>query len=349
MVKIPDTIAPNRIFSPQGNDDVAHRKMWFGETTNLMQLNDVRYSWAVGLYKQMRENFWIPEKLDITQDVTDYNNLIPAERRAFDGILSYLTFLDSIQTCNLPHIKNAFTAPEISLCIAEQISQEGMHNQSYQYMIETIIPIDRRKEVYDFWRTDDVLRDRCEYIASFYQKYVDKNTSANYFNSLIANYLLEGLYFYNGFIFFYNLASRMLMPGSADIFKMINRDELSHVRLFQKILTEAFTVFEYDIENVYAMFKDAVAYECQWCRHIIGDDILGMTYESCKAYTEYLANIRLGAIGLQPLYPQSTKSPYAHLERFSDTKKEGHTKANFFEAAVTSYTMATSVEGWGDI
>ena len=49
----------NPIFNPNGNDDIAHRSIWFGETTNLMQLNDVRYSWAVGLYKQMRENFWI--------------------------------------------------------------------------------------------------------------------------------------------------------------------------------------------------------------------------------------------------------------------------------------------------
>ncbi|MEB3883914.1 ribonucleotide-diphosphate reductase subunit beta [Lyngbya sp. CCY1209] len=68
--------------------------------------------------------------MDITQDVVDYTNLTPDERVAFDGILSYLTFLDSIQTCNIPYIKNSVTAPEVSLCMAEQISQEGMHNQS---------------------------------------------------------------------------------------------------------------------------------------------------------------------------------------------------------------------------
>ena len=49
----------NPIFNPDGNDDIEHRSMWFGDTTNLMQLNDVRYPWAVGLYKQMRENFWV--------------------------------------------------------------------------------------------------------------------------------------------------------------------------------------------------------------------------------------------------------------------------------------------------
>jgi ribonucleoside-diphosphate reductase beta chain len=47
------------IFNPTGDDSVANRTIWFGHTTNLMQLNDVRYNWAVGLYQQMRENFWI--------------------------------------------------------------------------------------------------------------------------------------------------------------------------------------------------------------------------------------------------------------------------------------------------
>ncbi|MEA5500758.1 ribonucleoside-diphosphate reductase [Limnoraphis robusta] len=49
----------NPIFNPDGNDHVENRSIWFGDTTNLMQLNDVRYPWAVGLYKQMRENFWV--------------------------------------------------------------------------------------------------------------------------------------------------------------------------------------------------------------------------------------------------------------------------------------------------
>ena len=47
------------IFNPQGDDRIENRTVWFGNTTNLMQLNDVRYSWAITLYQQMRENFWI--------------------------------------------------------------------------------------------------------------------------------------------------------------------------------------------------------------------------------------------------------------------------------------------------
>jgi ribonucleoside-diphosphate reductase beta chain len=338
----------NAIFNPSGNDSIEHRSIWFGDTTNLMQLNDVKYSWAISLYNQLRENFWIPQKLDVTQDVTDYKLLTTEERRAFDGILSYLTFLDSIQTCNLPHLKNAITAPEVSMCMVEQLSQEAMHNASYQYMIETIIPSDRRNSVYDFWREDKVLANRCNYIAGQYQAYLENPSGETYFTSLLADYVLESLLFYNGFTYFYTLSSRMLMAGSSDIFKMINRDELSHVRLFQKMLPEAMDTFVHSKEQVYEMFDTAVQNEILWTNHIIGTDILGITEESTEQYTKYLANIRLKAIGLDYLYDEEKfrKSPYSHLERFADTKAEGNTKANFFESGVTSYSMSSGISGW---
>ena len=338
------------VFNPAGNDDVGTRTIWFGNTTNLKQLNDIRYGWARQLYKQMREQFWIPQKLDITGDVNDYASLTAGERRAFDGILSYLTFLDSVQTCNIPHLGLTITAPEVSLCLNEQTSQEAMHNESYQVIIDTIVPSDRRSDIYEFWRTDKVLYDRCKYIAGLYQQYVDNPSQENYFIALVADYMLEGLYFYNGFAFFYNLASSSLMSGCADIFRLINRDELSHVRLYQKLLEEARQVFPHSLEQIYEMFDGAVQQEVLWASHIIGDSVLGITEDSTEHYTRYLANTRLKAIGLSPLYsdPKYKKSPYAHLERFADVSSEGSTKSNFFEGTVTSYVMSSGVEGWED-
>ena len=341
-----NTMQTPKMFNPQGDDSVESRQIWFGNTTNLMELNSVKYNWAVGLYAQMRENFWIPQKTDLTQDINDYNNLTDSERRAYNGILSYLTFLDSVQTRNLPHLKDPITAPELSLCFTEQESQEGLHNQSYQYMIETIIPGEYRTKVYEFWREDTCLKKRCQSIASLYQQYLDDKKPENYFVALIADYLLEGIYFYNGFNFFYNLASRQLMPGSSDMFKLINRDELSHVRLFQKLIPEAMKVFSYSKEQIYELFDQTVKQECFWTNHIIGNDVLGITEKSTENYTKWLANHRLKAIGLNPLYEGCEKNPYEHLERFADTKKEANTKANFFEATVTSYVMSSGLSGW---
>lgn len=296
----------------------------------------------------MRENFWISEKVDLTSDVTDYLNLTESERKAYDGILSYLAFLDSIQTYNLSNVKSCITAPEVHLCINEQISQENLHSQSYQYLIETIIPSDRRSKIYTQWKEDEVLFDRCKYIAGVYQNYLDSPTEENYFAMIVADYLLESIYFFNGFAFYYSLASRMLMSGSADIFKLINRDELSHVRLFQKLLTEAMQVFSHSVDQIYEMFDYAVQHECLWTNHIIGNDVLGITDSSTDIYTKYLANLRLKAIGLEALYlaEEYQKNPYRHLDKFADTKGEGNTKANFFESTVTSYIMSSGVTGW---
>ena len=298
----------------------------------------------------MRQNFWLPEKIDLTQDVTDYANLTESEKRAYNGILSYLTFLDSVQTCNLPHIKSPITAPEVNLCISEQISQEAMHNASYQYVIETVIPSHQRNDIYNMWRNDAVLKHRCEYISCIYQDYINNPTEENYFYALVADYILESIYFYNGFMFYYGLASRMLMSGTADMFKLINRDELSHVRLYQKLIPEAMNTFSFSEDKVYELFSEAVELEINWTNHIIGDDILGIDRDSTDIYTKYLANIRLKAIGLNHLYSEAKyrKNPYKHLENISDTEDKATTKANFFESGVTSYSMSNSIGGWND-
>ena len=224
------------LFNPEGNDELTGRKIIGGETTNIFNLNNVKYTWANRLYRNMMENFWIPEKVDLTMDVLDYQKLTKQERRAYDGILSFLVFLDSIQTNNVPKISEYITAPEVNLVLAIQTYQEAIHSQSYAYTIETIIPVEKRNEIYEFWRDDQTLFERIKFIAKAYQDFHDNDSKINFLKAVIADYLLEAIYFYNGFNFFYLLASRNLMPGTADIIRFINRDELSHVVLFQNVI-----------------------------------------------------------------------------------------------------------------
>lgn len=330
------------------NGDDTDRQVIGGNSTNLINLNNVKFKWAVRLYKQMRELFWIPEKVDLSSDVTCYQTLTSDERNAFDGMLSYLTFLDSIQTFNLPFIKKKITAPEVSLCISEQISQEAMHNSSYQYIIESVIPPEKRDQIYENWRTIPQLTKRCQTIAQHYQNYIDEPSDHNYYLALFANYLLEGLYFYNGFVFFYNLANRQLMSECADVFLYINKDEQLHVYLFKKIFDELFkqepTLKEDYAEHFIAMTKEAVDSEISWSNHIL-KNVLGMTSQTTEQYTKHLANMRLKDIGLQPIYEDVT-NPYRHLERVVNNGKNDTTKANFFEATVTSYTQSSALGDW---
>ena len=339
-----------KLFNPLGNDSLTERKIIKGDSTNIFNLNNVKYQWANHLYRTMMGNFWIPEKIDLTQDKNDYGNLTDYEKTAYDGILSFLIFLDSIQTNNIPNVSDYITAPEINLVLSIQTFQEAVHSQSYQYIIESILSKETRNLIYDKWREDKILFERNKYIAEIYQNFLDNQSDENFAKVIIADYLLESLYFYNGFNFFYLLASRNRMMGTSDIIRLINRDELSHVVLFQQIIKEIKKENPnfFDEKLISEMFEKAVEQEINWTNHIIGNQILGITEETTEKYTKWLANERLKSIGLTSLYSGFEKNPYKHLERFADTEGEGNVKANFFEGTVTSYNMSSSVEGWDE-
>ena len=336
-----------KLFNPEGTEDVSQRRLINGNTTNLFNLNNVKYQWANQLYRAMMENFWVPEKVNLLDDVNDYKKLPKAEKEAYDGILSFLVFLDSIQTNNLPNISQYITAPEVGLILAIQTFQEAIHSQSYAYTIESIIDKEARDTIYEKWRDDKVLFERNEYIAKIYQDFIDDPTDKNFFRSLVANFLLESLYFYNGFTFFYLLSFRSTMNGTADIIRYINRDELTHVVLFKNLINDLKKETDlFDEEMIYDMFKTAVKQEIEWTNHIIGNKVLGITEASTEAYTKWLANDRLQMIGLKPLYSEFTENPYKHLEAIADTGGDGNVKANFFESTVTSYNMSSAMDGW---
>jgi ribonucleoside-diphosphate reductase beta chain len=337
------------LFNPFGNDSIENRQIIKGNTTNLINLNSTKYNWAKDIYRQMTGNAWFPEKVDLTMDIQGYESLTEGEQRAYDGILSFLVFLDSLQTANLPNVADVITAAEVAMLVTIQNYQEVIHAQSYAYVIETIIPPQRREAIYEFWRDDKTLYERNEYVASLYQKYADEKSDAGLWQVLIANYLLEGLYFYNGFAFFYNLASRSLCSGTSDMIRYINRDELSHCVLFARIIQEIMVEFPemVDIDLVYKMTQTAVEQEIAWTDHIVGDAVMGITPESTRKYTKHLANKRLAALGLDPLYSAAeSKNPYQHLERIADENGDATVKSNFFERTVSSYQQSSGLKKW---
>ena len=78
-------------------------------------------------------NFWIPEEINLSADLKDYKNLTAAERTAYDKILSFLVFLDSIQTANLPCIAQYITANEVNLCLTIQGFRSGAQPELQLY------------------------------------------------------------------------------------------------------------------------------------------------------------------------------------------------------------------------
>ena len=226
------------LFNPEGDIDVRLRRMIGGNTTNLNDFNNMKYPWVSDWYRQAMNNFWIPEEINLSQDVKDYPRLLPAERMAYDKILSFLVFLDSIQTANLPNIGAYVTANEVNLCLSIQAFQECVHSQSYSYMLDTICsPVERNDILYQ-WKTDEHLLRRNTFIGNCYNEFQEQRTPPTLLRVMMANFILEGIYFYSGFMFFYNLSRNGKMPGSAQEIRYINRDENTHLWLFRNIILE---------------------------------------------------------------------------------------------------------------
>jgi len=212
------------LFNPEGDPDVRLRRMIGGNTTNLNDFNNMKYAWVSDWYRQAMNNFWIPEEINLSQDVKDYPRLLSAERSAYDKILSFLVFLDSIQTANLPNIGAYITANEVNLCLSIQAFQECVHSQSYSYMLDTICsPVERNDILYQ-WKTDEHLLRRNTFIGDCYNEFQERKDAPTLLRVMMANYILEGIYFYSGFMFFYNLSRNGKMPGSAQEIRYINRE-----------------------------------------------------------------------------------------------------------------------------
>lgn len=341
----------NNIFNPTGSDELESRTIIKWNSTGLFQLNSTKYTWAKGLYQVMVWNFWVPEKVSwLWEDKTQFKlSLSEDEQRAYKGILSFLIFLDSIQTVNLPNFNAFITAPEVNLILSIQAFQESIHSQSYATILESVVDSNLRDEIYYFWRTDKNLLERNKFIWSIYQNFIDNPSDENFFRGIVANFLLESIYFYNGFAFFDTLADQGKMIATDRMIWYIRRDELTHVTIFANIIKEIKKEFPeiYNEEIIYEMMWVAVQQEIDWSKHILGKSIIWMSHKNIEDYTKWLANQRLTILGLNPLYEVVVENPYKHLDRLQDNNGE---KTNFFESTVSNYSLSSSMKGsWDDI
>lgn len=339
-----EKLKKKQLFNANGDTDVLHRRMINGNTTNLNDFNHMKYQWVSKWYRQAMNNFWIPEEINLSQDIKDYRHLSEKEKTTYDKILSFLVFLDSLQTANLPNIGMYITANEINLCLTIQAFQEAVHSQSYSYMLDSICNPQERNDILYQWKNDEMLLKRNEFIGNQYNEFLEYQDAYHLMKTLMANYILEGIYFYSGFMFFYNLGRMGKMPGSASEIRYINRDENTHLWLFRNMILELkkeeLDLFvEEKLETYRNMLKQGVEEEIAWATYVIGDDIEGLNIEGVKDYIQYLGNKRSIDIGLGYLYDENQEEPEA-MKWVNIYASANMIKTDFFEAKSTAYAKS---------
>ena len=328
------------IFNPTSKETLNERRVFGGNPDGMINFTRMKYQWALNLWDTMEANTWFPKEVNMSQDAKDYKFLTDAEKRMYDLVLSQLIFMDSLQTNNLMDNINPFiTAPEINAILSRQSYEEANHSKSYAVMVESIS--DNTDEIYDMWKTDKKLLAKNSYIAKIYEDLSGDITDKKIVLALVANQILEGLYFYAGFAAIYALGKSGKMIGSSQMIRFIQRDEITHLLLFQNMINsvrkerpELFTPeLEVTIRN---MFKEAVLLESDWGAYITKGQILGFTEGIISQYIQYLADKRLEAIGYSKEY--NVSHPLSWVDGFSSFNDQ---RTNFFEGNVVNYSKGS--------
>lgn len=335
---------PVKLFNSDGGDSFDDQAIIGGNPTGIANLNSVRYTWVQPLYRKMVGNFWIPQKVSLVEDKVTFKQLTTAEESGVRHTLSFLIFLDNFQVANLPNVAEYISCPAIRNLLVVQEFQEVIHSETYQYIMEALYPSMQRDAIYNMWRDVPILKKRIEFIAEIAERFKASPTEENFIDVVIANFILEGLYFYQGFDFFHNLAHRKKLVQTDKEITYIQTDENTHLAIFINILKEMGV--KNFADRVYKMMGTAVEHEIEWCHYVYGNDILGISTVSSEARVKVLANKRLKNLGLDDLYP-GVVDPYKHIE---DAQATGGARGNFFEAgAITEYDTADSVAGWDEL
>jgi ribonucleoside-diphosphate reductase beta chain len=328
--KLYDTTAPNR------STGIIN-----GESSNVLNWDDVAFPWAYGLYKNMLANFWIPNEINMNDDKKQFPEMKPKEQFAFKRIIGLLAFLDSIQTDYCGKIADYLTDSSLSALMMVTGFQEVVHNQSYSYILSSLCTKAEQEEIFEYWKHDPILKKRNEFVAETYEEFVNNPTPYTMFRSIVKDIVLEGLYFYAGFAFFYNLARDQRMLSTSRMINYINKDEQLHVRLFTEILKALFAQYpELDVpENhqyIIDTFREAAELEIEWGYYVISDTFDNIDMGDLEAYIKFIANKRVGQCGIQEKPFEGYKTnPLKWIKIFEDTNES---KQDFFEGKSRQYS-----------
>lgn len=334
--------------------DVKKQPMFFGHPLGIQRYDTYKYPVFDKLTQQQLGYFWRPEEISLQKDRGDYQTLRPEQKHIFTSNLKYQIMLDSIQGRG-PGMAFApyCSLPELEACMKVWEFMEMIHSRSYTYIIKNIYS--DPSEVFDTILKDDRIMERAMSVTQAYDDFI--NSAHRYDNSdewihaleqvtyaqearyelkrklfrAVANVnILEGIRFYVSFACSFAFGELKLMEGSAKIIGLIARDESQHLSITQNILQKWKDGDDPDMKKisqeeeswVYNTFDNAVNQEKYWAEYLFKNgSMIGLNDKLLQKYVEWIANRRMKAIGLRPLYDIPAKNnPLPWTEHWLNSK-----------------------------
>ncbi len=325
----------------------AEDKRVINGTADVNQLVPFKYKWAWDKYLAGCANHWMPQEINMSRDIAQWKDpaaLSEDERRVVKRNLGFFTTADSLAANNIVlgtyrHI----TAPECRQYLLRQAFEEAIHTHAYQYIVESL-GLDEG-EVFNAYHEITSIRDKDEFLMPFieilsnpsFKTGTPENDQALLRSLIVFACIMEGLFFYVGFVQILALGRQNKMTGAAEQYQYILRDESMHcnfgIDLINTIKQENPWLWTTDFRReIETLMRRGVELEYRYAEDTMPRGVLGLNAAMFKEYLRFVANRRCQQIGLDELY-ENAQNPFPWMSEMIDLKKE----KNFFETRVTEY------------
>ena len=322
------------VFNPD-KTDTKKQPMFFGKPLGIQRYDSYKYPVFDKLTQQQLGYFWRPEEVSLQKDRSDYATLRPEQKHIFTSNLKYQILLDSVQgrgpgMAFIPYC----SLPELEACMEVWGFMEMIHSRSYTHIIKNVYP--DPSEVFDTILDNEKILARAKSVTEAYDEFINtaqdwgasnnwredwrdhinaqwtrKDLKTQLYRAVTNVNILEGIRFYVSFACSFAFGELKLMEGSAKIISLIARDENQHLVLTQQIINnwnkgddpEMLDIIKEEEENVYKMFEKCVEEEKEWAEYLFENgSMIGLNDKLLHQYVEWIANKRMRAIGLKPIY-----------------------------------------------
>ena len=366
----------------QTNANPLGEPMFFGNSVNVARYDQQRHSIFEKLIEKQLSFFWRPEEVDVSRDRVDFQSMSESEKHIFISNLQYQTLLDSVQGRS-PNI--AFlpivSLPELETWIETWSFSETIHSRSYTHILRNLFT-DPGK-IFDDIVTNEHIRKRATDISKYYDDlifYVQllqihgegnieidgemhdvsmRNLKRKLYLCMNSVNALEAIRFYVSFACTFAFAERELMEGSSKIIRLIARDENLHVTSTQHIINlwqhgdddpEMKEIAKECREDAFNIFVSAVEQEKEWAGYLFENgSMIGLNKDILCQYVEYIANLRMQAIGFEPHYKQVTNPlPWMNKYLVSDNVQVAPQESEISSYLVGQIDSEVSAADFGD-
>ena len=279
-------------------------------------------------YKKQEASFWTAEEIDLSQDISDWENKLNDNGRHFiKHVLAFFAASDGIVNENLAeNFLAEVQYTEAKFFYGFQIAMENVHSETYSLLIDTYIKDKVEKD--KLFRAIETL-DCVAKKAQWALRWIDNGSFAE---RLIAFAAVEGIFFSGSFCSIFWLKKRGLMPGLTFSNELISRDEGMHMD-FACLLHGKHVVNKVPKERIEEIIKDAVEIEKEFVVDAIPVRLIGMNADLMSQYIEFVADRLLVELGNEKVY--NVSNPFDFMDMIN---LQG--KTNFFEKRVGEYQKA---------